>query len=79
VPEAVPEPEETPVVPEEQAQAELPLSSDDQPVVGDIGSPVDHGAVEPHHVTVEPGVDAAAEEPHVEHVPIKRKGGPRKR
>ncbi|WP_188111410.1 Rne/Rng family ribonuclease [Nocardioides antri] len=75
--------DEAPVVPdaeqvEEQAEPQ-PAVDQQPPVVGDIGAPVANGAVEPNPVTVDPGVDAHTEEPHVEHVPIKKKGGARKR
>jgi ribonuclease E len=72
----------------EDAQAALPIGeqlaaepapAEDPATVGAIGSPAGDGAVEPIVPAVEPGPvpDAAEpepEEPHVEHVPIKKKG-----
>ena len=54
----------------------LPATGGTAPVAG-VGTPPVDGAVEPNVGEVEPGTNGApppAEEPHVEHVPIKKKG-----
>jgi ribonuclease E len=74
---------EEPEQPEQAEQPEPPEQpeqppADEDPVVGAIGAPAEHGVVEPNVGELEPGVvpdpEPVVEEPHVEHVPIKKKG-----
>ncbi|HQR28614.1 MAG TPA: hypothetical protein PLP61_16335, partial [Nocardioides sp.] len=44
------------------------------PGLGAVGEPPTSGVVEPGTAGLEPGTPDPGEEPHVEHVPIKKKG-----